>query len=589
MRRLVDPAEVHGGIVLAVALAGIAVNLAATVVLAGANRESLNIRGAFLHVATDLAAFCGTALAGALILATGWGRFDPIASLLVAALMVWAGVGARCATRCGSCSSARPATSTPRRSAARSSREPGVVETHDLHVWTVTSGFPALSAHVLVEQGADCHAAAAAARAAARRALRARAHDAPGRARGGERPRRGRARARRSGAGRRSATAIKLPAWPDSSTAGPRSSPARRAASARATARALAQAGARVAAGARRTDRLEEFELAHELDVTDPESCEAFVAWAVVELGGIDILVNAAGMALGRAPFTESSEEDERAVFETDVNGLVRMTRLCLPHVLDGGHLVNLGSVAGRQAYEGGATYIASKFAVRGFTYALREDLLGRPIRITTVDPGLVETEFSLVRFRGDEEKARAVYAGVEAMTPEDIADCVLFARHAAAARERRRDRREGARPVERRPHPAVVSDRLRIAVLSPVWFPVPPTGYGGIEWIVSLLADGLADAGHDVTLFASGESLTKAKLACVFEHAPSEQIGQSGADLRHALGCYAPCGRVRRDQRPLRDARGRARGPRRDAGAAHGARPARAAVGRGLRARSRR
>ena len=83
------------------------------------------------------------------------------------------------------------------------------------------------------------------------------------------------------------------------------------------------------------------------------------------------------------------------------------------------------------------------------------------------------------------------------------------------------------------------MSDRLRIAVVSPVWFPVPPTGYGGIEWIVSLLADGLADAGHDVTLFASGESLTKAKLACVFEHAPSEQIGQAGPDLRHALGCY--------------------------------------------------
>jgi 3-hydroxy acid dehydrogenase / malonic semialdehyde reductase len=197
----------------------------------------------------------------------------------------------------------------------------------------------------------------------------------------------------------------------------------------RATARALSQAGARVAAGARRTDRLGEFELAHELDVTDPRSCEAFVGWAAAELGGIDILVNAAGLALGRAPFTDSSEEDERTMFETDVNGLVRMTRLCLPHLRGGaGHIVNLGSVAGRQAYEGGAAYIAAKFAVRGFTYALREDLLGQPIRITTVDPGLVETEFSLVRFKGDEEKARAVYADVEAMTPDDIADCVLFA-----------------------------------------------------------------------------------------------------------------------------------------------------------------
>jgi len=88
---------------------------------------------------------------------------------------------------------------------------------------------------------------------------------------------------------------------------------------------------------------------------------------------------------------------------------------------------VNLGSIAGRQAYENGATYVASKFAVRGFTYALREDLLGRPIRLTTVDPGLVESNFSRVRFRGDEEQANAVYANVEPLTPDDIAECVLF------------------------------------------------------------------------------------------------------------------------------------------------------------------
>jgi 3-hydroxy acid dehydrogenase/malonic semialdehyde reductase len=115
-------------------------------------------------------------------------------------------------------------------------------------------------------------------------------------------------------------------------------------------------------------------------------------------------------------------------VLETNVNGLIRMTRLCLPHLREGGHIVNMGSVAGRQAYENAALYVASKFAVRGFTYALREDLLGRPIRITTIDPGLVETDFSLVRFRGDAEKARAVYTGVEAMQPDDIAECVLFA-----------------------------------------------------------------------------------------------------------------------------------------------------------------
>src|SRR5207237_8951149 len=98
------------------------------------------------------------------------------------------------------------------------------------------------------------------------------------------------------------------------------------------------------------------------------------------------------------------------------------------PQLRDGGYIINLGSVAGRQAYEKGSLYVTSKFAVRGFTYALREDLLGRPIRITIVDPGLVETNFSRIRFRGDEETARKVYEGVDAMTPDDIAECVVFA-----------------------------------------------------------------------------------------------------------------------------------------------------------------
>jgi 3-hydroxy acid dehydrogenase / malonic semialdehyde reductase len=194
-----------------------------------------------------------------------------------------------------------------------------------------------------------------------------------------------------------------------------------------ATARTLASAGARVAAGARRTGRLQG-ELRLELDVTDRASCERFVERVVEELGPIDILVNAAGLALGRDPFDASTEEDEEVVLETNVHGLIRMTRLCLPHLRDGGHIVNLGSVAGRQAYEKGSLYVTSKFAVRGFTYALREDLLGRPIRITTVDPGLVETDFSLVRFRGDAEAAAKVYRGVQAMRPEDIAECILFA-----------------------------------------------------------------------------------------------------------------------------------------------------------------
>jgi NADP-dependent 3-hydroxy acid dehydrogenase YdfG len=195
----------------------------------------------------------------------------------------------------------------------------------------------------------------------------------------------------------------------------------------RAAAAALANAGVRVVGGARRVERLET-EIALALDVSDATSCESFVAEAVEQLGGLDILVNNAGLALGRAPFDESTEEDEAAVLDVNVAGLIRMTRLCLPHFGDWGHIVNMGSVAGRQAYENGAIYVTSKFAERGFTYALREDLLGRPIRLTTVDPGLVETDFSLVRFKGDEEKAAAVYRGVDAMQPDDIAECILFA-----------------------------------------------------------------------------------------------------------------------------------------------------------------
>jgi NADP-dependent 3-hydroxy acid dehydrogenase YdfG len=194
--------------------------------------------------------------------------------------------------------------------------------------------------------------------------------------------------------------------------------------------RDLRAAGVRVAAGARRVERVDA-DVALELDVTDSASCDAFVAAALEELGGLDILVNNAGLALGREPFDHSTEEDEETVLETNVHGLVRMTRLCLPHLRDEGHIVNMGSVAGMAAYPNGALYVTSKFAVHGFTQALREDLLGRPIRLTNVAPGLVDTEFSRVRFRGDEDKASAVYAGVPfggALTADDIAECVLFA-----------------------------------------------------------------------------------------------------------------------------------------------------------------
>lgn len=193
------------------------------------------------------------------------------------------------------------------------------------------------------------------------------------------------------------------------------------------TVRKLREAGVRVAAGARRVERVDA-DIALELDVRDEASSRAFVDAAVAGLGGVDILFNNAGLSLGRYPFDESTEDDEARVLHTNVDGVLRMTRLTLPHVRDGGHIVFMGSVAGRQAYQNGASYVASKFAVRGFVYALREDLLGRPIRITTVDAGLVETEFSIVRFKGDEAAAKAVYEGVDPITPDEVADCVMFA-----------------------------------------------------------------------------------------------------------------------------------------------------------------
>lgn len=157
IRRLIEPEDVKGGIMLVVALVGIVVNLAATLLLSRASRDSINVRGAFVHVLNDLAAFVGTAVAGGLVLATGWDRFDPIASLFVVALIGWSSWGLlRDSTRIFLESS--PVDIDPDEVGQAIVAEPDVVETHDLHIWTVTSGFPALSAHVLVKAGADCHA-----------------------------------------------------------------------------------------------------------------------------------------------------------------------------------------------------------------------------------------------------------------------------------------------------------------------------------------------------------------------------------------------------------------------------------------------
>jgi len=157
IRRLIEPDDVRGGIMLAVALVGILVNGLATLLLSRASRESINVRGAFVHVLNDLAAFVGTAVAGGLILATGWDRFDPIASLFVAALIGWSSWGLlRDSTQIFLESA--PAEIDPDEVGREIAASLEVVEVHDLHIWTVTSGFPALSAHVLVKPGADCHA-----------------------------------------------------------------------------------------------------------------------------------------------------------------------------------------------------------------------------------------------------------------------------------------------------------------------------------------------------------------------------------------------------------------------------------------------
>jgi 3-hydroxy acid dehydrogenase / malonic semialdehyde reductase len=202
-----------------------------------------------------------------------------------------------------------------------------------------------------------------------------------------------------------------------------------------ATALVLAEAGVRLALGARRVERIEDLvaglpgeHVVVPLDVTDAESCKSFVETATSAFDRIDMLVNNAGLALGRSTILDADEEDERVMLETNVLGLTRMTRLCLPHMEDGrGHIVNLGSWAGREAYSQGGMYVGSKYAVRALTYVLRKELVGR-IRVSTVDPGMVgDTEFSDVRFRGDADKKEAVYKGVDYLTPADVADCILW------------------------------------------------------------------------------------------------------------------------------------------------------------------
>ena len=197
-----------------------------------------------------------------------------------------------------------------------------------------------------------------------------------------------------------------------------------------ATARRLAKEGFDVVLGARRTDRLEEVArecggTARRLDVADPESVLEFCD----AIAQVDVLVNNAGMAEGMTPLAELSDEAAENMWQINVMGVLRMTRAMLPKIeASGGHIVNVGSTAGFETYRGGGGYTASKHALRALTQTLRLELLGKPIRVTEVAPGLVETEFSLIRFGGDAEKARKPYEGIDPLTAEDVADCVAWA-----------------------------------------------------------------------------------------------------------------------------------------------------------------
>jgi NADP-dependent 3-hydroxy acid dehydrogenase YdfG len=214
-----------------------------------------------------------------------------------------------------------------------------------------------------------------------------------------------------------------------------------------AIARGLAAEGVRLALGARRADRLEklcsELSAAHAtdsffspLDVRDNGQCERFVADARARFGRIDILVNNAGLARGRRFIAEGDEREWDEMLDTNVKGLLHMSRIVLPGLIsqDHGHVVNMSSVASLGAYEGGSVYCASKWSVKAITQAMRLELNGTAVRVTEVCPGLVETEFSLVRFHAEEDYSQAqgksdeVYRGIEPLTAGDIADCVLWA-----------------------------------------------------------------------------------------------------------------------------------------------------------------
>lgn len=200
-----------------------------------------------------------------------------------------------------------------------------------------------------------------------------------------------------------------------------------------ATARALRGADTRLSLGARRVERLREVDpqaLALPLDVTDEANVERFLAEAVARHGPIDVLVNNAGLARGIEPVAEADGRAWREMIETNVFGVLHVTRRVLPQMTARrrGHVVMIGSIAAWQSYEGASVYCGTKRMLQSITEAIRLETLGTGIRVTSVDPGMVETEFSEVRYRGDQPRAQKVYADTTPLRAEDVADCVAWA-----------------------------------------------------------------------------------------------------------------------------------------------------------------
>ena len=203
---------------------------------------------------------------------------------------------------------------------------------------------------------------------------------------------------------------------------------------------AFGREGAKLLLGARRLDKLETAAdharqagapaaHVHALDVASTESVEAFAAWVRTHTLSVDVLINNAGGAHGSDHVATVKDADVEAMFQSNVLGLLRMTRAILPLLRDtpGASILNIGSVAGRTAYEGGAAYCAAKAGELQITRALRLELNGTGVRVGTIDPGLAETEFAMVRFKGDEARAKKVYEGIDPLTAGDIADAMVW------------------------------------------------------------------------------------------------------------------------------------------------------------------